>query len=443
MDLASARDRSPVSVAAKRPRRDSRRPSVARRSPRRARLGNDRVVDSLVQSDPVEGAQPTGRPPSGYSRRRPSTHLRCHPQRSSIVSYSVRRDAGLASEDHVRLCSVPFRDGRSGYVFAVNPIGARYDGLINPGGESENAEWDGIWTRRRRGSATGSTAEIWIPIQTLAFKTGLPSGTSTSSGGSSVPRDGSLGLAGAAVSDHADQPRRAPHGPPSVRPRPGLTIAPRQPGDSVCRHRTPTWMAVPAQSRPVQAPGLERPASATFNTDFAETEVDTRRTTTRFPSSLPSNAPSFSKHHHRVCLGRAKMAHYEPPDRLIDGVEVPIIAGAKINGRSDRRIRWLATLTNDRHGVVTTSRPWQWRASAERRPRVMLAHRHCWRSARTFRRLLAGRLHLATSRFRGTKTFSSGELATAEDLAAVHRRRFNIDYPNDKGRGPDLLTDRP
>lgn len=34
---------------------------------------------------------------------------------------------------------------RAGYVFAVNPAGARYDGLINPGGDTENADWDGIW----------------------------------------------------------------------------------------------------------------------------------------------------------------------------------------------------------------------------------------------------------------------------------------------------------
>jgi len=39
----------------------------------------------------------------------------------------------------------PFADGRSGYVFAVNPTGTRYDGLISAGGESDNPDWDGIW----------------------------------------------------------------------------------------------------------------------------------------------------------------------------------------------------------------------------------------------------------------------------------------------------------
>ena len=39
----------------------------------------------------------------------------------------------------------PFLDGRSGYVFAVNPRGARYDSVSSPAGKPRNTEWDGIW----------------------------------------------------------------------------------------------------------------------------------------------------------------------------------------------------------------------------------------------------------------------------------------------------------
>lgn len=87
-----------------------------------------------------------------------------------IVSFSVGRDAGLQSEDHVRVVLGPFLDGRSGYVFAVNPSGARYDGVVNPGGENENSEWDGIWEAATSRSEKGWSAEIRIPIQTLSFK---------------------------------------------------------------------------------------------------------------------------------------------------------------------------------------------------------------------------------------------------------------------------------
>jgi len=45
------------------------------------------------------------------------------PNPNGIVSFSVRRDAPLTNEDHVRIALGPFLDGRSGYVFAVNPSG--------------------------------------------------------------------------------------------------------------------------------------------------------------------------------------------------------------------------------------------------------------------------------------------------------------------------------
>ena len=43
------------------------------------------------------------------------------PNPDGIVSFSKQRDAELFSEDHVRVVLGPFLDGRSGYVFAVNP----------------------------------------------------------------------------------------------------------------------------------------------------------------------------------------------------------------------------------------------------------------------------------------------------------------------------------
>src|SRR4029079_15610070 len=56
---------------------------------------------------------------------------------------------------------------------AVNPSGARYDGLINPGGEDINSDWDAIWEAATARLTTGWSAEIRIPILTLAFKPGL------------------------------------------------------------------------------------------------------------------------------------------------------------------------------------------------------------------------------------------------------------------------------
>lgn len=95
------------------------------------------------------------------------------PDPSGIVSFTKQRDASLAAEDHVTVVLDTVLDGRSGYVFQVNPSGARYDALINPGGGDANADWDGIWDAAVHRDKRGWSVEIWIPIQTLTFKRDL------------------------------------------------------------------------------------------------------------------------------------------------------------------------------------------------------------------------------------------------------------------------------
>jgi hypothetical protein len=85
-----------------------------------------------------------------------------------VVSFSVRRDATLTQEDYVGVVLGPFMDGRSGYVFAVNQSGARYDGIINPGGESE-MQVDSIFstaaaTPRQWVIQIGSISASFVPI---------------------------------------------------------------------------------------------------------------------------------------------------------------------------------------------------------------------------------------------------------------------------------------
>ena len=106
------------------------------------------VIETFTQADPREGAPASARTTVRVlaGPKALVIGLDCdQPSGVGIVSFNVRRDAGLTQEDHVRLVLGPFMDGRSGYVFAVNPSGARYDGIVNPGGENDNAEWDGIW----------------------------------------------------------------------------------------------------------------------------------------------------------------------------------------------------------------------------------------------------------------------------------------------------------
>jgi hypothetical protein len=130
-------------------------------------------VDNFRQTDSLESAAPTAQTSVRVlaGAKAIVVGIVCDdPEPIQIVSFSVRRDAPLMSEDHVRVVFGPFLDGRSGYVFAVNPSDGRYNGLINPGGESDNPDWDGVWRAATARTATGWSVELWIPVLTLGFK---------------------------------------------------------------------------------------------------------------------------------------------------------------------------------------------------------------------------------------------------------------------------------
>src|SRR5439155_13818775 len=84
---------------------------------------------------------------------------------SHIVSFTKERDGDFATEDHILIVLDPFQDGRSGYVFAVNPGGARFDALVQPSGESVDQNWDGEWEAAVHRDAAGWSAEIRLPVE--------------------------------------------------------------------------------------------------------------------------------------------------------------------------------------------------------------------------------------------------------------------------------------
>ena len=76
-----------------------------------------------------------------------------------------------ASDDLIRVLLDPFQDKRSAYIFFVNPLGARGEGLAYAGESSLN--WDGIWEAKGRRLDEGWSAELSIPFKTISFKPGL------------------------------------------------------------------------------------------------------------------------------------------------------------------------------------------------------------------------------------------------------------------------------
>jgi hypothetical protein len=405
--------------------------------------------DTFAQTEPREGTEPsvrtTVRVLAGQSVL--VIGIQCEDDPTRIVSFSVSRDAAMQAEDHIRIVLGPFLDGQSGYVFAVNPRGARYDSLITSGGDSENIEWDGIWEAATSTSANGWSVEIRVPIRTLTFKPGLHEWHFN------VERRVQRLLetdrwAFATRQYRIRQTSRA--GILSELPefaigrgldiRPSITAGGGIPAPSA---------TIDSRFRPsvdiTQRLGSNVAASVTVNTDFAEADVDTRRTNlTRFPLLFPEKRSFFLEGSDIFQFGptvnRDVIPYFSRRIGLVEGVEVPLIAGAKINGRiADTNFGGLVIGAGDKSGVV------------DQRTRMAVARvkQNLWRESYVGALVTSGDplgrsgswlagvdFTYQTTRFAGDKnlTASAWGLATGRDglRGDTASYAFKVDYPNDK-----------
>jgi hypothetical protein len=215
-------------------------------------------------------------------------------QPDRVFGNQMQRDQSFDSDDRFIWTFDTFANGRTGYFFEVNPLGAMGDGLIDPAsGDGEfgvgiNRSWDGIWTARVRRLVNGWSAEVEIPFKTLNFdpegrtwgvnfqrtlrrlnEESLWTGFARNQGLARMVNAGRLaGLDG--LSQGVGLALR-PYGVATLSSAPGRGL--------------------PAQDAAATAgldafynltPALR--ANLSVNTDFAETEVDRRRVNlTRFP----------------------------------------------------------------------------------------------------------------------------------------------------------------
>lgn len=371
----------------------------------------------------------------------------CDDDPDGIVGFSVNRDAGLQSEDHVRIVLGPFLDGRSGYVFAVNPRGARYDSVVNPGGDSENADWDGIWEAAAVRTSEGWSTEIRIPIRTLSFRPGLhqwhfnvqrriqrlleTDRWASPARQYRVTQTSRSGLL-------TDLPEFALGRGLDVRP--GVIVggglpAPGAPLDGRFRPSLDI----------TQRLGANVTASFTANTDFAETEVDTRQTNlTRFPLLFPEKRTFFLEgldiFQFGPLVNRDVIPFFSRRVGLVGGREVPLLGGAKVNGRvANTNFGGLVVATDERPDVGA--------------PRATMAvarvKQNLWRESyvgvlatagdplgRSGSWLVGTDFTYATSSFLGDKNLTVAAWGLVTKRNGLHgdtaSYAFKIDYPNDQ-----------
>lgn len=271
--------------------------------------------------------------------------IRCDdPDPDRITSFSRARDPDLSEEDHVRIVLDPFLNEQSGYVFAVNPDGARYDALITEQaqrlGGRENPDWDTIWEAAAARSPTGWAVEIRIPIKSLLYKPGL------TEWGFNVQRRVQRKLeterwAFPGRNWRITQMSRAGRlvDLPKLRLDRGLSVRPALVTGSGIAAPGARWSSSAAGSLDAtQRIGSNTLAFLSIHTDFAETEVDQRRTNvSRFSLFFPEKRWFFLEGTDIFDFGPGISPDVVPfwsrRIGLFNGQTVPIALGTKESGR--------------------------------------------------------------------------------------------------------------
>ncbi len=268
------------------------------------------------------------------------------PNPRQIAVHTLQRDQNSEDskgDDTISIVLDPYGDRRTGYLFRINAAGARTDGLVSDP-ESASLDWDGIWDARTARTADGWSAEIVIPSRTLSFARNVDRwGLNIER---FIPRNGLILRWSSATLDSFlyDLSRAGSlNGMSKLEQGKGLELTPYVTGRT--RQFWPggdrswqgsvggelTWKITP-----------QFVTVFTANTDFAETEVDTRQINlTRFPLFFPEKRSFFLEGANQYNFGLGLQNQDSPQFipffsrriGLLGGEQIPIDGGVKINGR--------------------------------------------------------------------------------------------------------------
>ena len=261
-----------------------------------------------------------------------------------------------SSDDLIRVLIDPFEDKRNAYLFYVNPLGARSEGLAYGGNPSLN--WDGIWEAKSRVLESGWSAELRIPFKTISFKPGLTVwGINVER---IIPRKlETIRLSGTNRDSNFNNPMEAAAltGVENVRQGKGFTFKPYalagsaggspetrgrenalDGGFDIYKNFTPNLVGV-----------------VSYNMDFAETEVDERRINlTRFPLFFPEKRMFFLEGSETFNFSSSIsfMPFFSRRIGLFEGEQVPVRFGTKLYGKiGSTNISALDVQTGDSPGL--------------------------------------------------------------------------------------------
>lgn len=305
-------------------------------------------LTNFTQVLPAEGALATERTEVriAYDHDHLYIAVRCFDREpDKIIAKQMQHDNAIDSDDQVKIAFDTFFRQHEGYFFAVNPAGARSEGLIQNFSQ-ENLLWDAVWQARTRIDAEGWTAEIAIPFKSLSFD---PQHDTWGCNIERIIRRKQETVRWAALSRATPMTSLADfselRGLHDLRQGRGLEVKPfislRYQDDAVNHHHQ--WKLKPGGDLTYNlTPSLK--ANATINTDFAEAEVDQRVVNlSHFAFTLPEKRDfflqdaalfSFGALEGLDSLDSATAYYYSRRIGLsASGQPVDILAGGRLTGR--------------------------------------------------------------------------------------------------------------
>ena len=320
-------------------------------------------IGGFVQQEPNEGQPATERTESWifFDDENIYVAARCydsHPER--MVADEMRRDnSNIFNQENFTVVFDTFHDRRNGYYFQVTPIGGARDGLVR-NERNANYDWNTIWDWKAKIFDQGYTVEMVIPFKSLRYSPGrqqtwgvnlrrviqwknelnfvgpmpaafLVSGIFKFSWASTL-----VGL-------------EAPISSRTLEVKPYVISDVRT---------DPTTN--PAVSNDVGADfgfdvkyGISRGVTAdfTYNTDFAQVEVDEQQVNlTRFSLQYPEKREFFLEGRDIFAFGDGNLSPVPFFSRRIglnNALPVPIIAGGRVTGRVGKNTIGLVNIGTD------------------------------------------------------------------------------------------------
>ncbi len=263
------------------------------------------------------------------------------PKPEKIHADERQEDGRFDRSDAFAVLIDTYHDHQNGFFFESNPLSAMADALVSQEGSAINRDWDGSWQVAAQRTARGWSVEFKIPFETLRFR----------------PGDGQTwGI---------QFRRRVPHlkevsfwSPLSIEQnffeisRSGHLEGIKVPNKKKLLSLKP-YVRGAYQKDKTGANGSSDTdfdggldlryqlrsnlsLDLTWNTDFAETEVDRFRTNlTRFPLFFPEKREFFleGKGLYDFGLSRRVQPFFSRRIGLVSGQAIPILGGGKLSGK--------------------------------------------------------------------------------------------------------------